>query len=138
LRREYERKEARSKDEVSSAGHEMWASLVRKIVPPLSQLVTLRHMGEMGREVRVADVLKLMGKIEDVLRDQGLDMIGTPGQEAQFDHALHQRMSGGDVRDGDCIRVRFPGFRFGDEIPLKALVSRIGDAQDPETPAVEE
>ncbi len=124
LREEYARREARAKEEAAAAGREALAALVGRVAAPLSQLVTLRHLAESGREVRAADVLKLLGKIEEALREQGLEAVGAPGEVAAFDPAWHQRMSGGDVRDGDRVRVRFPGYRFGGATPLKALVSR--------------
>jgi hypothetical protein len=51
---------------------------------------------------------------------------------------MHQRMSGGDVRDGDRVRVRFVGYRFRGEPAVKALVSRVGQPEEaPSAPGSE-
>jgi molecular chaperone GrpE (heat shock protein) len=133
LRAEYARRDGRAEQEKAAAGREAVAGLVRAVAPTLAQLATLRHMAAAGRELRAADVLRLFDRIDQALRDQGLVPIGEPGAEAPFDPAVHQRMSGGDVKDGDRVRVRFPGYRFGGETPLKALVSRIGETETAET-----
>jgi len=130
LRKEYELREHAAKKETASAGGAALGALMKKLAPTLSQLATLRHMGGQGREIRVQDVLKLTAKLEDALRAQGLEPIGEVGAETEFDPALHQRMSGGDVRDGTPVRVRFPGYRFAGDTPLKAMVRRIGDEQE--------
>ncbi|HOX02027.1 MAG TPA: nucleotide exchange factor GrpE [Candidatus Paceibacterota bacterium] len=126
LREEYVRHEQEAAAARQAAAGEAVSGLLRALAPTLSQLATLRHMAEAGREVRAADALKLCGRIEQTLAEHGLERIGEVGAEAAFDPALHQRMSGGDVRDGDPVRVRFVGYRFRGETPVKAMVSRVG------------
>lgn len=132
LREEYARREGASQGAVEAAGREAVAKLLRAVAPILSQLMTLRHMAEGGREVRAADALKLGAKLEQALKEHGLERIGEVGEESPFDPGLHQRMSGGDVRDGDRVRVRFVGYRIAGETPVKALVSRLGEEPAPE------
>ncbi len=50
------------------------------------------------------------------------------GEEAPFDTRVHQRMSGADVLDGQPVAVRFVGYRLGETILVKAMVSRAGAA----------
>lgn len=130
LRAEFSRQEGQAVSATAAAGREALAELCRALAPTLSQLATLRHMAESGREVRAGDALKLCGKVEQALLERGLARIGEVGAASPFDPSLHQRMSGGDVRDGDQVRVRFVGYRFANGAPVKALVSRI-----PETSA---
>jgi hypothetical protein len=111
---------------------------VRVLAPTLSQLATLRHIADSGREVRAADALKLGAKLEQALQELGLERIGEVGAETVFDPALHQRMSGGDVRDGDSVRVRFVGYRFAGQTAVKALVSRIESTSASATHSEEE
>lgn len=131
LREEYVRLEQGHTGAAEAAGRDATAALMRALAPTLSQLATLRQMAESGREVRAADALKLGGKLEQALLERGLERIGEVGAETTFNPALHQRMSGGDVRDGDPVRVRFVGYRFAGQTPVKALVSRIGDTSEP-------
>jgi len=134
LRAEYARRDDRAGAETAAAGREAVGALLRAVAPTLSQLATLRHLAGTGRDIRAADALKLAAKLEEALRDAGLVPIGEPSAETLFDPALHQRMSGGDVKDGDRVRVRFAGYQFGGEVALKALVSRVGGPaeSDPE------
>ena len=127
LRAEFTRQESQAATVTAAAGREALADLCRALAPTLSQLATLRHIAESGREVRATDALKLFGKVEQALVERGLERIGEVGVESPFDPALHQRMSGGDVRDGDRVRVRFVGYRFPNSAPIKALVSRVED-----------
>jgi molecular chaperone GrpE (heat shock protein) len=131
LREEFARQEQRHADAAEASGRDALAGVMRALAPTLSQLATLRQMAGTGREIRAADVLKLGGKIEQALLDRGLEAIGAVGAEAAFDPALHQRMSGGDVRDGDPVRVRFVGYRFAGQTPVKALVSRLEADSEP-------
>jgi molecular chaperone GrpE (heat shock protein) len=124
---EYEQREEAARRETGRAGEESLGGLIKNLAPTLSQLATLRHMAAGGRDVRLGDVLKLTGKLEDVLGSHGVEVVGEVGAETAFDPTLHQRMSGGDVGDGTRVRVRFPGYRFGGKTPLKAMVSRVGD-----------
>lgn len=131
LRAEFARQEQQAAAATQAAGNQALSALLRALAPTLSQLATLRHLAESGREVRAADALKLAAKLEQTLSEQGLERIGEVGAQTAFDPACHQRLSGGDVRDGDPVRVRFVGYRFRGETPVKALVSRVGAEAEP-------
>lgn len=124
LRQEYARRERRAVEEVAAAGRESLLRVGRRIGPLLSQLATMRALAAQGKEVRHEDLLTMAGKLEKAFAESGLSVIGEVGGEAAFDPKLHQRLSGGDVKDGDSIRVRFIGYAFGDTVVTKALVSR--------------
>ena len=51
------------------------------------------------------------------------------GEVCGFDTQLHQRLSGADVQEGDTVRVRFEGYRFGEAVLTKAMVSREADGE---------
>jgi len=99
-------------------------ALAKRVAPLLAQLATLQAMSDGGRDVRPADVLKLAGKIKQVFLEAGLIPLGQPGEVCPFDSQIHQRMSGGDVREGVPVKVRFEGYRFRDAVVVKAMVSR--------------
>ena len=134
LRQEYERLQAEAERGRAGAAAAGFQALAKRLAPLLSQLATMQALAETGREVRAADVLKLFAKVEQVLADAGMTRIGAPGEETVFDTRQHQRMSGGDVDDGDPITVRFVGYRLGETMLAKAMVSRRGtspaEAQD--------
>jgi hypothetical protein len=93
----------------------------------LSQLVTMQALAEAGRELRGSDALGLGGKLERTLLEAGLARIGAPGEATVFDASRHQRMSGSDIDDGDPVTVRFVGYRLGETLLAKAMVSRRGE-----------
>lgn len=130
LRQEYDRLAQEAQREQAGAAEAGFDALARRLVPLLSQLVTMQALVDSGRAVRAEDVLKLFGKVEAGLRESGLERIGTVGDICGFDTRLHQRMCGADVADGDDVMVRFVGYRRRGNILLKAMVSRKVAAAD--------
>lgn len=125
LRKEYTLRERQADTKVASAADDVMLGLMRRLGPLLSQLATMKGMAGEGRDVKTADLLTLFGKIEKAFEYAGLYPIGSVGEEIAFDPRLHQRMSGGDVKNGSPVRVRFVGYRYGDTIVTKSMVSRI-------------
>lgn len=124
LRQEFLLQSRQSEQAVAEAGTGALEELAKRAAPLLSQLSTLQTMADAGREVRAPDVLKLAGKLKQVLVESGLEPIGQAGQVCPFDTQMHQRMSGGDVQEGDAVKIRFEGYRFRDAVVTKAMVSR--------------
>ena len=124
LREEYERLRQhgeRERDGAASAGFD---ALARRLAPLLSQLATMESMSGGEHAPRLEDVLKLFDMLERVLTENGLVRIGKVGEATIFDSQFHQRIGGAEVDDGDMIRVRFVGYRLGENVLLKAMVSR--------------
>ena len=113
--------------EAESVAAERMNKLVRRLAPLLAQADAMRHFETEGKPLRAEDAFMLMAKIEKALAEEGVERIGEAGADAPFDQSLHQRLSGGDVRQGDPVRVRFVGFRQAGKILSKALVSRKED-----------
>jgi len=123
LREEYEwlrEQGKRERDSTASAGFD---ALVRRLAPLLSQLATMESLAGGERAPRLEDAFKLFDMLEKVLAEDGLMRIGTVGEETTFDARWHQRIGGAEVDDGDRIRVRFIGYRMGENVLLKAMVS---------------
>ncbi|CAK0777420.1 molecular chaperone GrpE [Gammaproteobacteria bacterium] len=126
LRQEYDRQREwsmRQQTEAAAMGFEV---LARQLAPLLSQMATMKNLVDADRSVRVGDILKLFGKVEQVLVTAGLTRIGTIGVTVPFDTQLHQRMNGADFGDNDPVVVRFVGYRLGEAILCKAMVSSSG------------
>ena len=100
------------------------SKLLRRLAPLLAQADAMRHFEAAGKPLRAEDAFALVSKIEKVLAEEGVERIGEAGEETGFDPRFHQRLSGGDVKDGDRVHVRFVGFRQGDRVLNKALVTR--------------
>lgn len=119
-----EARQQAAKGEADSAAADRMGKLLRRLAPLLAQADAMRHAATVGQPARSEDVLTLVGKIERALLDEGVARIGDAGEETAFDTRLHQRLSGGDVREGDAVRVRFVGYRQDERILVKAMVSR--------------
>lgn len=124
LREEYERLRERGEHERDSAASAGFDVLARRLAPLLSQLATMEALAGSERGPRLEDVFKLFDMLEKALAENGLSRIGAVGEETTFDTRCHQRVGGAEVEDGDRIRVRFVGYRLGEAVLLKAMVSR--------------
>lgn len=110
--------------EAKTAAADRMHHLLRHLSPLIAQGDAMRNFHASGQAVRVDDALTLLEKIERAMIDDGLARIGAVGEETTFDSRWHQRLSGGDVRGGDQVVVRFVGFRQTERVVTKALVSR--------------
>lgn len=120
---EYAALQAERDRAAGDAGDERLAQLFKKLAGPLSNMAALAVSDEEGKEPLVADFAQLAHSLEKHLARAGLEPIGRAGEHSEFDVALHQRMSGGDVRAGAPVVVRLPGYRFKRRVLVKAMVS---------------
>ncbi len=123
MKKEYTSLDANSADAARHAGHREVEKMFQKLTGPLSNLLSLTALAEAGKDVQMQDLVQLIRSLEKALSRLGLEAIGQPGQDAVFDVQMHQRMSGGAVREGSPVTVQLPGFRLGDKILIKAMVS---------------
>jgi molecular chaperone GrpE (heat shock protein) len=123
MRSEYAALQAARARAEAGAGQEQLERIFKKLVDPLANLAALTAMADAGREVEAVDLIQLFRNLEKELHRAGLEPIGKPGEAATFDVARHQRMSGGAVRDGVVVTVHIPGYRLGEKILMKAMVS---------------
>jgi len=132
LRQEYDRLQEQAERQQTGAAAVGFEALARRLAPLLSQLATMQALAAAGRTLRSEDILKLFGKVEGVLAEAGLVRVGEVGAEEPFDTRRHQRLSGADLGDGDPVTVRFVGYRLGETVLLKAMVSRQDTGTEPE------
>lgn len=113
--------------EAEAAAAERMNKFLRRLAPLLAQADAMRQFAAEGKPLRAEDAFALVAKIEKTMAEEGVERIGETGEETTFDAQLHQRLSGGDVREGTPVKVRFVGFRQGGRILHKAMVSRKED-----------
>lgn len=123
MRTEYEQLLASKERAVAAAGQEHLERLFKRLAGPLTNLTALAGLAESGREVEIGDLIRLVRSVEKELAKAGLEPIGRVGEHAEFDVATHQRMSGGAVHAGTPVVVQLPGFRLGEKVLVKAMVS---------------
>lgn len=123
MKREYAALEAERERAASTAGQEHLEKVLRKVCGPLSNLATLAAAARAGKEVEAKDMAGLVATLERQLTALGLQPIGEAGAASSSDVALHQRMSGGAVHTGTPVTVQIPGYKLGDKVLQKAMVS---------------
>ena len=124
LQAEYKRLQENAASEAAARARESLKDALKRVAPPLSQMSAMRAAAAAGAEVSAADVLKLAQAVETALERAGLQAVGRVGDRTAFSGRLHQRMSGRDVRDGDPVKVEFAGYALGEEVLLRAMVTR--------------
>jgi molecular chaperone GrpE (heat shock protein) len=123
MRREYANLEAARDRATTAGGQELLEKLLRKLCGPMSNLAVLSEAARAGKDVAVGDMAALVADLEKQLAAVGMQIIGQPGETSEFNVALHQRMSGGDVHAGTPVVVRIPGYKLGEKVLQKALVT---------------
>jgi molecular chaperone GrpE (heat shock protein) len=123
MQAEYAALQAAKERAATAAGEEHIERLFRRLAGPLSNLEALAALSEAGHQAAPSDFAVLVRALANEAARAGLERIGTVAETAGFDPSLHQRMSGGSVHPGKQVTVRMPGYRLGNKILLKAMVS---------------
>ncbi len=124
VREEYRQARADVERAYAEAANSSLCDLAGRLAPVLSQLATLQHLAESGRETHAPDALKLCGRLEAILAAAGLVRIGQVGIQGAFDERLHQPLSNAQLPSGAPVTIRFVGYCLGEAVLLKAMVSR--------------
>ncbi len=123
MKQEYEQVQLARERATENAGSEELEQFFTKAAAPLSNLAALAAAAKEGHAVEVNDVLQLAGSLAKVFARAGLEQIGAPGEQASYNANLHQRMSGGSVASGKAVKLCVPGYRLGNKVLLKAMVT---------------
>lgn len=99
-------------------------ALMRELASPVSQLTTQADLLEQqGKPVQARDVLAIARRMIRALERSGLALAGAPGQQTEFDPAMHQPINEEvNPQPGQAVTIRFAGVSYGGTIILKAIV----------------
>jgi molecular chaperone GrpE (heat shock protein) len=123
MQRDYQLLQETKSQETAAAGDEQLQKVFKKLSGVLANLVAMAQIADSGQAVDAASFVKLVHSLNRELGRAGLECIGKVGETVGFNVAEHQRMSGGAVHPDAPVIVRLPGFRFGQKILNKAMVS---------------
>lgn len=123
MQAEYEQLQVARDRAARDAGRDELEQLFKKFAGPWASVLALAAMAEAGQNVQAGDLVQLLKDVEKAFARAGLEPIGHTGEHTTFDVAHHQRMSGGTVHAGTPVTVRVPGFRMGEKVLAKAMVS---------------
>jgi hypothetical protein len=91
----------------------------------LAQLALLRSLALQGKEIKTANIFKLITLIEETLAEAGLEQLYHCGETLPFNgEQMSPATSGVNLREGDAVIVRMPGFRYRGKVILKALAEK--------------
>ena len=123
MQKEYANLQAAKERSTSGAGQDVLEKLFKRVVGTLSSIDVLTALEKKGKNVAIADLINLIESIKKEFNRAGLETIGNVGEESLFDTKMFQRMSGGSVHANTPVIVQAPGYRMGEKILLKAMVS---------------
>lgn len=103
--------------------HQIRAELVEKLKPLLVQYPTLQQVVQRRPDYPAQQVLALLTCLGNFLQDWQLETIGQVWQQVAYDPESHQPDEE-DIQTGEPVYVRFVGYRLGDQVLVRAKVSR--------------
>lgn len=124
LRRAYAALELEAAQRASLAIEDHKRTIFGLLEPLLMQLPAVKRSVDEGREVGAADVLALLGPLDELVANLGVRAIGAPGEETPFDPTRHQPTSGAAPDAGDPVTIKTVGFELDGKILRRARVTR--------------
>jgi molecular chaperone GrpE (heat shock protein) len=99
--------------------------LFGELASPLSQLALLQSLFVEGKEVKTANIFKLVAAIESSLTDKGLSKLHEVNEICLFDATTMDPIKSGiTFAPGEKIRVRLPGYSLKGNYLCKSLVDK--------------
>ena len=100
---------------------------MQELSGPITQLMTQTFLVEVEKKaVKTEDVLTVTKQLVHLIEEAGLDIEGRIGDKTEYDPEKHQILSsGGNLKPGDSVVVRFPGASFGVKLLRKAGVQKV-------------
>lgn len=124
LRRAYAALEREAAQRATLAVEDYRRGAYGLLEPLLMQLPAVKRSVAAGKEVGAADVLALLGPLDELVASLGVRAIGAPGEAAAFDPTRHQPASGAAPEAGEPVTIKTVGFEQDGKILRKARVTR--------------
>lgn len=123
IKKEYDILKNDTKQAIEGTNTKAFERVYKELTNPLSQLLAMKRFIESGRDLATEDIFKVVDQIITGIQGQGVKMIGNTGKTVCFDSSLHQPAGTEGIMEGDEVQIRFVGFRLGETILKKAMVS---------------
>ncbi len=97
---------------------------MQQAASPVSQLLTQAWLVDaQNKPLQAADVLTVSRRLVRVLENAGMQILHAAGESASYNANHHAPMNASvAMRDGQAVRIRFPGIAWQGRILLKAAV----------------
>lgn len=106
-----------------------YTKLIQEAASPLSQLALQVHLA--GREdisLTASDVLIHVKRLITVFEQQGMTIIGQPGEVLSYDPVSHEPVDAGSYPAGLTVRVKYPGLAYETMVIRKSAVEKLETA----------
>jgi len=125
LQQEYQRQQQQLKTQQEHLLGEYQKSTVQALESLLLQWPTAAYAARKNPDAPAIKLLPLLSPLEQLLASWGVIPIGEVGAEMAYEPQWHQVMSiaGQTLNPGDPVRVRYVGYRQGEQLLYRAKVS---------------
>lgn len=121
---EYQQLQAEMEKQRGALMEEFQRSSLEILEPWLLQWPTVVYKAKENLQLAAAKILGVVGPVERLMAEWGLEAIATVGSEVAYDPKLHQLIEG-TAGVGDRVRVRYAGYRQGEKLLYRAKVSPV-------------
>ena len=127
LQQEYQRQQQQLQTQKEQILMEYQKSTIQALEPLLLQWPTAAYAARKNPDAPAIKLLPLISPLEKLLVSWGVIPIGEVGVEIPYDPQWHQVMSmaGQSLAPGDPVRVRYVGYRQGEQLLYRAKVSPV-------------
>ncbi len=106
-----------------------YTKLLQGAASPLSQLALQVHLASKDEiSLTAADVLVHVKRLITVFEQQGMTIIGQPGEVLSYDPVSHEPVDAGSYPVGLAVRVRYPGLAYKATVIRKTAVEKLETA----------
>lgn len=124
VRQEYLRLQTQLEQQRTTVQQEFQQASLQALESWLLQFPTAAYAVQQNPQVPASRLLPLMRPIDQLLRNWGVEILAPVGTELPYDPHCHQLMEG-TANPGDPVKVRYAGYRQGDNLLYRAKVSPV-------------
>ena len=124
LQQEYQRLQKQLEQQKESLNQEFKQESLQVLESWLLQWPTAIAIIQKNPQLPAERILPLVKPVEQLLQQWGLKAIGSVGEEVAYNPQQHQLIKG-SAEIGDTVKVRYVGYRQGDNLLYRAKVSPI-------------
>lgn len=124
LHHEYERLQAQLQQQEEQLTAKFQQASLQVLEPWMLAWPAAEYRVRQTPELPAERLLPLVKPVEALLKGWGVGAIAPVGSEVPYDPTQHQLMEG-SVEPGDLVRIRYPGYWYGDNLLHRAKVSPV-------------
>ncbi|GBF82030.1 chaperone protein GrpE [Aphanothece sacrum FPU1] len=126
LKQEYQHLEQQLSQQRDILQQEFQEASLQVLESWLLQWPTAAAVAKKNPQLSAIKLLPLVKPITELLKQWGLEMNGTVGEQVSYDPQYHQLLEGsGEANPGDAVMVRYVGYRQADKLLYRAKVSPV-------------